>query len=419
MKKAPRAALLLCFVGCGGAEPPPGFQTLVLPPPALIATKVRVDPVTIVPSVLFPEEEREVRVAIGAFLRASSEGRLAPIDNAELERVASYGREGRRLSTGEVCGAPAPAGELWNVAFADALVADTFAGCDEGGVCTLAVDVTSRPGEEHAILDRYRAPISASPSKEELLAAVGKLVRIPPPVEGALSGILGALGPNFVGLRIDEVSYRGPWQKAPPVSVYDAVRPALDACMSDVRRDYWKNDIALEVGTDGKMNRCEPWLWYRLPWPGTACVCEALRGVQFDAGPAGRRARFEFSSHLPPPRVSDGRVITAYLSDEKASDETAVSGPIGVSGVALAQCFVANPPAKELQFTLGWQVDAGGRTQSVRVDLPEASQRACVEGVVKAAQFACPQAGAAVSVTAIAHVTAYVPMSLSDVLQGK
>ncbi len=411
---------LLCFsFGCGGAEPPPPARTLTLPPPAPNATKVRVDPVTIVPAVLFPEEEREVRIAIGAFLQASSGGRLLPIDNAELERVATYAREGRRLLTGEVCGAPSPGGELWRTAFADALVADTFAGCDEAGVCTLAVDLTTRPGEEHAILDRFRAPISASPTKEELLAAVGKLVRIPPPNEDEMSGILGVLGPNYEGMRIDEVLYRGPWGKEPAVSAYDAVKPALDACVSDIRRDYWKNDILFAVGNDGKIERCEPSLWYRLPWPGTDCVCGAIRGMNFGAGPAGRRARLEFSSYLPQSRVSDGRVITSYLSDETASDETALSGPIGVSGTALARCFAASPPAKEQKFQVGWQLDAYGRTQSVRVELADAGQRACVEGALKAAEFACPQAGAAVSVSAVVHVSAYVPVSLSEMLQGK
>lgn len=356
---------------------------------ASAAPRVRVD---LYSDRIYLQRERvEIARAVAEFLAHAG---FDVVPEAELERLARVAREGRSLATDEVCGVPAPPNRLFEQELAEVQPAVAFVSCTS--TCNLVV----RVGDS----DHWDAALTLYPTPAQVIAAAKHLRRHAPRAE-KYAGLVGR-DSGALGVALD-VTMNGAWTTDPKRAI-ETQRAAIDACASDVRRDYVASNIVLEVDPSGAVAACESENTNALPPPGFDCLCQALGKVDFARGKAARRLRLDPWHQLAKRRRDNGTVATVEIRDLASKDPSVLWSNTGVSNHALAACIpggLAIPSAWQT-LPVQWHVASTGRVTLVRAAAlgAPADVQHCFETVLRTATFACPQHGD-VDVTATFSIT--------------
>ena len=275
--------------------------------------------------------------------------------------------------------------------------------------CKLRLDIEPTPmTEEWKTVVRWETSLPPHYTLADVIKAVDRLDKAELP-DPAMGGILGALmgGANEVGLHLS-FEEQGHWKDLDPAAVWAPIQDELDACRDDVRRDFWSNDLLVEVNKDGSVIRCEPEFKYRLPEPGAACVCAALSDLNFGAGDGDRRLSIDPAHRFGKVYLADGRGIYVDTSYPKCEADPSVTWAYtGVSAHRLATCLAGREDPGIGEFEVSWAVDAGGRVSRTDVALPEDLNdeiAACLSTELAGAGFSCAQGGEGVVVRSTMRV---------------
>jgi hypothetical protein len=161
----------------------------------------------------------------------------------------------------------------------------------------------------------------------------------------------------------------------------------------------------LEVGLDGHLTRCEYEHVDRLPPPGFACSCDVLKGIDFGAASAPRRA----TVYIAPYRTEhhDGYARSLYVSGAHALDDaTGVLGEVNLP-VDASKCLASVATVMSLEVPIQLSIGPDGIAREGSGHWPAslpANVRSCLDGELKQTSASCPRSGHA-TVAATLHVS--------------
>ncbi len=386
--------LIVLLAACAHVlEPQPSAPVSEPPPVAVAPGPVRVEPSLLVGTVLFPDELRQVDLAVASVLEDRGFAVLALEERDRLHRAAA---EGRRPDESEACSVPYVADYLLDHRYPEHRTVSLRAFCEGDGVCSLELSWYAAPGEGGGFLQDWVAPLDGEPSIEGVVATIPSLAL--PEASMAPGGVMGGGGTRYEGqgVAVGEVTVAGPWDAAAAAAVLRAVD--LDGCWSDARLDHWRNSPQIELGEDGSLLRCSSSHPQRVPEVPQACVCESLAGAGLPAGEPGRRAQFDVLPYEP--TFTDGAGQRLGVSVRRPESE--LPGPAwvgsGMSPYAFEACLAPVERVKTAMLEVEVQLDARGVPQTWDLGWPDWMDdevRACFEEQLATARYGCSQTGEA------------------------
>lgn len=285
-----RALPLLLIVAATGCVTPQASK------PAQQATRrtAIVEPLDTTDIALFWPEKEMLRRAVADHLKRQSSLHIQPLSDLALDVLRAQVKK-----NAQQCGLPNRT-QLLAAKYPDAVYVKTFARCSNLP-CALDVQIGRKTAAgEWQGLEKWSTVIQDPTSARHWVNAVGDLKiytdeRFRPGGAGAEFGV----EPPVHVLATSSVH---PWTVVPTVPMLRKAQAALSACHAPDRKTSGEDKLAIEVSPKGRIQRCEGESYDSNEGSQRMkCLCRALAGLQYEAGPKGRRfeARLLNSSAAP------------------------------------------------------------------------------------------------------------------------
>jgi hypothetical protein len=237
----------------------------------------------------------------------------------------------------------------------------------------------------------------------------------PPPQEEGVGTLFGLGGLGISDQRsviVASLDATGAWDSATrsqlDASIEEALTPLhaqLSACESgEPRFDHWANDMQMDVGPDGRIERCEPQLLHHHPNPAMPCQCRVIaQKLHFGPSQGMRRLRFALTVRTERASPAYDRAATtyAYFRGRQADDESVLYGDQAFDSDPIVRCLMAQGThVPETRVLADIDVGADGRTRGIELrtmtgDTLTDPLLACVRDSVTRLRFTCPFSGRA------------------------
>ncbi len=278
-----RALPLLLILAATGCVTPQASK----PAPQTTRLVAIVEPLETTYLALFWAEKEMLRRAVADHLKRQSSLHIQPLSDLELNVLRAQVKK-----NSQQCGLPNRAQLLANK-YPDAVYVQTSAEC-VSRPCTLDVQIGRKSADgEWQSLQKWSTVIKDPTSARHWVNAVGDLKVYTQERFG-----LGGLGATFGSeppVHVLSTSSVHPWKTVPTVPMLRKAQPALNACHAPGRKTSGIDKLAIEVSPRGRIQRCEGEPYDSNEGPRRMkCLCRALAGLQYEAGPKGRR----FEVHL-------------------------------------------------------------------------------------------------------------------------
>ncbi len=237
----------------------------------------------------------------------------------------------------------------------------------------------------------------------------------PPPQEEGAGTLFGLGGLGIVDRRsviIASLDATGAWDSATR-SQLDALleeslaplHAELSACESgEPRFDHWANDMQMDVGPDGRVERCEPQFLHHHPDPAMPCQCRVIaQKLHFGPSQGMRRLRFALTVRTERASPAYDRAATtyAYFRGRQADDESVFYGDQAFDRDPIVRCLTAQGThVPETRVLADIDVGADGRTRGIELRMMTGDTLtdpllACVRDSVTRLRSTCPFSGRA------------------------
>jgi hypothetical protein len=341
---------------------------------------------------LFADERSALQDAVRDFLRAQSSTRVRVLPRRTHDAVITRLAASRIGTDGPVCAHVPGTWVALSMTHPHALLASTHAWCaDDSCTLSLSLEHAYRAGyRSRPPLARWEATLPPNASPAQWVEAVRRFA-LPPPSNGG-GGLLASMNPSTVRVEVLSVTATGPWRTPPTPAAFREVQRVLDGC--HVRRSSSGDDeLMIEVDPAGAIARCEALAHDRFDEaPRMACLCNAVRGLHFEAGTSGRRLHASVMNHPASGVAHREGCAHASVASLRSDDAWVTTAGIADIDEALERCAadLAAPTQVAAQLTVA---PDGTARESTVAPSTSPNLAACVGAALRRAKLTCTASG--------------------------